>query len=166
MLKKLFSRIDPIWYAIDAVVILLSVLIIQYVFDYPPCSLCVGQRFPWVLFFVCVVIAQYAKHVNAIKIHNTMLWIATLTMVGSAGFGIYLVGIQYELWHAVVSCGGAVNLQLNSTNLLQAIQSTTLVDCASKDPIIFGLSLPVWNAIISTYMAISIGYMAYIKSQK
>ncbi len=163
MLKKIFFRISPIWYVVDALFILATVLIIQYVFDYPPCPLCVGQRFPWVVLIVLVVIAARAEYVSAYGIRTFMLGLATLTMVGSAGFGIYHAGIQYELWHAVVSCGGDAVLQMDSSNLLQSVQQTTLVDCTSKDPIILGASLPIWNAIVSAYMALSIGYMTWVK---
>lgn len=165
MLKKIFLQISPIWYALDALLVLSIVLSIQYVFDYPPCPLCVGQRFPWVALVALMSIAHRAESVKAYKTRNIMLWLGMLTMLGSTGFGIYHGGVQYALWDMVVSCDEAVNLSQNTSDLLHSLQSVRLVDCMSKDPIILGVSLPVWNAIISAYMAMSITYMAYIKTK-
>ncbi len=165
MLQKIVLRICPAWYALDAVVVLAIVLAVQYIFDFPPCALCIGQRFPWVLLCILALVAGRAEQVLAYKTRNVVLVLASLTMVGSAGFGVYHAGIQYGLWHAVVACGGNAPLEIHTHNLLQAVQDTTLVACDSKDPIILGATLPVWNALISTYMAISIAYMAWVKSR-
>lgn len=157
---------NPLWYVGVGLVIFASVLCIQYVFGYPPCPLCLEQRIPWGAMIIIMLMVYITQKYTMPIIGNVGTLSAILVMAFGTSLAVKHAGIQYGLWDMAMPCAGNVPLTQDSTQLLQKIPHINFVDCTGKAPIILGLTLSAWNAIISAIMTVCIGYMGRIHMWK
>jgi len=122
---------------------LAGALFFQYVVGLAPCELCIWQRWPHV---VAVLLGLVAWFVPA-------LWIAALgamTMVVSAGLGLYHTGVERQWWEGPQTCSGSGDItSMSASQLLDQILAAPVVRCTDVAWEMFGLSMASWNAIAS-----------------
>lgn len=113
---------------------------------YPPCKMCLWQRWP---------------HVMAVAFGFGYIWyrqrlflwgggIATLT---TSGIGLYHAGVEKSWWEGPSSCtsGGIGGLSVDE--LLDKILAAPVVRCDEIAWQLAGISMAGWNAILSLALA-------------
>ncbi len=127
-----------------------------YIFQalgYPPCAMCLWQRWPHV---AAIVIGLIALRVPG-RFLPAMGAIAAAT---TAGIGIFHTGVERDYWEGPSSCTGGGGLDGLSGADLLTITGPRVVMCDQVSWELFSLSMPSWNALFS--LCLMVGWiMAY-----
>jgi disulfide bond formation protein DsbB len=126
----------------------------QYVLGYQPCPLCLEQRIPY---YVAIVLAAL---VAAAALREAPRWVlvaglvlTALVMLAGAGLGAYHAGVEWQWWPGPTDCSGPVNNLGSARDLLNQMQTTTVIRCDEVALRILGLSLAGWNVLIALGLA-------------
>ena len=125
---------------------LFIIIIAAWIFEfagYPPCELCLMQRWAY---YVGIPLAAFLAMSNPSWMKQGLLLLA-LFLAANSVFGVYHAGVEWKWWAGPTSCtGGALSLGLPNLN-------KPGVMCNEAALRIVGLSLAGWNAIISAILA-------------
>jgi len=133
-----------------SVLLLLGAFVFQY-FGFAPCKMCLWQRWP---------------HAAAIGVGALVVLLGPLLLLGvagalsmliTAGIGIYHTGVERGFWEGPTSCSGGDGglTGLSGAELLSTDVVNNVVMCdevAWADPVI-NLSMASWNALASLCLA-------------
>ena len=134
--------------ALSAMATILGAWFFQYVLGYAPCDLCLQQRIPYYITIPLAVIVAAGALANWPRQWLAVgLGVIALTMLVSAGLGVYHAGVEWKWWAGPTACGGA--LQLGSGNLLERVQTARILRCDEAAWRFLGLSLAGYNVLIS-----------------
>jgi disulfide bond formation protein DsbB len=126
---------------------LFTIIVGAWIFEwagYPPCELCLMQRWAY---YVGVPFATFMAMARPSWIKAGLIALA-LMLVTNAIFGIYHSGVEWKWWAGPTACsGGSISLGLPDL-------TKPGVMCNEAAIRILGLSLAGWNAIISSTLAI------------
>lgn len=112
----------------------------QY-FGYPPCQMCLWQRWPHA---AAIVIG-----ITALLIQGRLLpMLGALAALTTAGIGIFHTGVERDWWEGPASCTGTGLGGLDASDLLSTA-GDRLVMCDKVSWELFTISMPSWNAIFS-----------------
>jgi disulfide bond formation protein DsbB len=138
---------------------ILGALAIQYA-GFPPCHLCLLQRWPY--YALCALLVGYsALHRKPWfnSVHRQVLSLFLAILLVSAGLGVFHAGVEFAWWEGPKDCSGSLDVS-NIDNLLETLKQTKVVSCTKASFWVFGLSLSVWNAVISAGLALLVGNAA------
>ena len=110
---------------------------------YPPCQMCLWQRWPHA--------AAIAIGVLAVALPTRFwAWLGAAAMAVTAGIGIYHTGVERDWWEGPSSCtgGGAGLGGLDASDLLST-DGPRLVMCDQVSWEFLTLSMASWNALFS-----------------
>ena len=127
----------------------LALLVGAFVFQllgYPPCSMCIWQRWPHV-----VAIALGA--VFWLLPSRVIAALGALAALTTAAIGIYHTGVERDWWEGPTSCTGSGLSGLSGADLLST-EGPRLVMCDQVSWELFSLSMASWNALFSIVLAI------------
>ncbi len=126
---------------------LLAIIIGAYIFEaagYPPCELCLMQRWAY---YVGIPFACFMWMANPRWIRVGLVALA-LILAANAVFGVFHSGVEWKWWDGPQACsGGGVSLGLPDL-------TKPGVMCNEAAIRILGLSLAGWNAIICAVLAV------------
>jgi len=108
---------------------------------YPPCTMCLWQRWPHV---AAIVIGAIALAVPG-RVLPILGGLAALT---TAGIGLYHTGVERDWWEGPVNCTGSGLGGLDATDLLST-EGPRLVMCDQVSWELFTLSMASWNMLFS-----------------
>ncbi|MBR9649957.1 disulfide bond formation protein B [Thalassobius aquimarinus] len=108
-------------------------------FGYPPCELCLWQRWPHA---AAIVIGAAALSMNA----RVLAWLGAFAAATTSGIGVYHTGVERHWWEGPDSCTGSGALDVG--NLLST-DGPGIVMCDQVAWEMFGLSMASWNALAS-----------------
>lgn len=114
------------------------------VLGYPPCQMCLWQRWPHAI--------AIGLGVLAVKIKTPLLqWAGALAMLTTAAIGGYHTGVERKWWEGPTSCsgGGGQNLGSLSGGDLLATSGPRLVMCDQVSWEFLTLSMATWNMLAS-----------------
>jgi disulfide bond formation protein DsbB len=112
----------------------------QY-FGYPPCRMCLWQRWPH---GAAIVIG-----IAALGIQGRLLPLfGALAALTTAAIGIFHTGVERDWWEGPASCTGTGLSHLDASDLLSTA-GDRLVMCDKVSWELFTISMPSWNAIFS-----------------
>ena len=121
---------------------------------YAPCELCLKERVPYyagaLLAAVAFVLA--ARQRTAAR---TVLALVALVFIASAILGAYHSGVEFGWWAGPADCTGDFAAASSTQDFLKQLQNVQVVRCDAIALRVLGLSLAVWNAIISIVLAIA-----------
>lgn len=114
---------------------------------YPPCKLCIWQRWP---------------HVGAIAVGAVLLlggprwlaWAGALAAATTGVFGTFHAGVEQRWWEGPTTCTSGGALGGSTEDLLGQIMTAPLVRCDDIAWSFVGLSMASWNAILSFALAL------------
>lgn len=113
---------------------------------YPPCHLCLWQRWPHaaaLLIGVVVWLSGWRK----------LCWLGALSAGVTGCLGIYHTGVERGFWPGPTTCTAGNVAGLSTDDLLNQILSAPLVRCDEVAWSLLGLSMASWNAIFSLALA-------------
>ena len=145
---ELYSSRQVMW-AVFAIT--LAVILGAWIFEfagYPPCELCLKQR--WAYYAVVPLSAIFAMSAaNNPKLLRSGLVLLGLIMLASCIFGIYHAGVEWKFWQGPTSCtgGGAFTSKLPDLSKPEAM-------CDQPAIRILGISLAGYNALISGFVSL------------
>jgi disulfide bond formation protein DsbB len=147
MLNALDPRRSLLLIAAAAVATVGGAWIFQF-FGYPPCELCLLQR--WAYYTaIPLALLFFIVSGNSPATARTGLYLLAVLWLGSAIFGAWHAGIEWKWWAGPTSCTGSGGLTLGLPDL-----SKPVVMCDTPAIRIFGLSLAGWNGVISLGLAL------------
>lgn len=121
---------------------------------YPPCAMCLWQRWPHV--------AAILIGVLALRIPGRFLPLLGAGAVATTGgIGVFHTGVERDWWEGPTSCTGGGGLEgLNGADLL-TITGPRVVLCDQVSWELFTLSMASWNAIAS--FGLMIGWIIAVR---
>ena len=130
--------------ALPTPAILLAALALQYLGGLPPCPLCIWQRWPYVALVALGLLGWRWRP-------RTLLGVATLVLLGSAGLAAYHVGIEQGWWALPGGCvaGGSAE----SVEELKRLLAEAPPACDQVGFTFLGLTLAGWNLGASLALA-------------
>jgi disulfide bond formation protein DsbB len=131
-----------------AAAVILGALGFEYIGGYPPCPLCLEQRYAYyagipLLFVAMALVAEKPRLASLI-----FLLVAGAFLL-NAGLGVYHAGAEWKLWPGPDTCAGGQGLPTSATDLLKAAEEAVVIRCDEAAVRIAGLSLAGWNVIAS-----------------
>tara|TARA_B100000900_G_scaffold354697_1_gene323547 strand:- start:33 stop:518 length:486 start_codon:yes stop_codon:yes gene_type:complete len=131
---------------ISNILILGSVLIIEYVFGYKPCNLCLIERIPYGLSIIILIVNYNFKR-------NQIFYSVLLVLVFSFSIiiSIYHFGIEQGFIDESTLCVSENLNLLTKEEVLESLKELN-VSCKNVAFKILGLSLTTYNIIISILM--------------
>jgi disulfide bond formation protein DsbB len=126
--------------------VLITAYVIQYIFGYQPCNLCIIERIPYALAII-ILFLNYKFKADQVFYSVLLLLVFLFSFIIS----IYHLGIEQGLISESSICGS------NSTNLLtkdEILNSFKEIRISCKDVAfrVFDLSLTTYNMILSIFM--------------
>jgi disulfide bond formation protein DsbB len=114
---------------------------------YPPCTMCLWQRWPHA--------AAILIGVLALRFPGRVLpLLGALAAATTAGIGVFHTGVERDWWEGPSSCTGGSSLEgLTGADLL-SVAGPRVVMCDQVSWELFSLSMASWNAILSLVLMI------------
>ena len=129
--------------ALALLVIIIGAWIFEYA-GYPPCELCLKQRWAY---YVGVPFAAFLAVTKPSWIKSG-LFILAIMLFANAVFGVYHSGVEWKWWQGPTSCtSGALSVGLPDL-------TKPGVMCNEAAIRILGLSLAGYNAVISAALSV------------
>jgi disulfide bond formation protein DsbB len=147
MLNKLSPKTILLIIGLIAAATLLGAFIFEY-FGFPPCELCLLQRWPYYLGLVVAALGLLISQSNP-KLASVFLLGLAAVFLFSAGFGIYHAGVEWKFWAGPDTCTGGGDFSGGLPDLTKPG-----VMCDEPALRILGISLAGWNAVISAGMSL------------
>jgi disulfide bond formation protein DsbB len=128
-------------------VALLAGAFIFQALGYPPCALCLWQRWPHA--------AAIAIGGLSLALPSVVLPLAgALSALATAAVGLYHTGVERAWWEGPTTCTASPLGQLSPQELMEQIMTAPLVRCDEVAWSLAGLSMASWNAILSLCLAL------------
>lgn len=122
---------------------------------YPPCAMCLWQRWPHA---AAIVIGLVALTVQG----RLLPALGALAVFSTAAIGLFHTGVERDWWEGPASCTGSGLGGLGAGDLLSTA-GPRLVMCDKVSWELFTLSMPSWNAIFSL-MLVAVWLRAVVAS--
>ena len=114
---------------------------------YPPCAMCIWQRWPHVVAILVGVLA--------LKFGGRFLPVlGALAAFATGAVGVFHTGVERGLWEGPSSCTGGGSLDGLSGADLLAVTGPRVVMCDQVSWELFTLSMPSWNALFSFVLVV------------
>ena len=114
---------------------------------YPPCAMCIWQRWPHV---VAIGIGVVAFFIPA----RILAWFGALAAFTTGAIGVYHTGVERDWWEGPSSCTGGGGLDGLSGSDLLAIEGPRVIMCDQVSWEFLTLSMPSWNALWSFVLVV------------
>lgn len=146
-----------LWVAIVAALTVGAALVLQYVYGYVPCKLCLTERLPYYAAVPLGLVALFAPE----RIARLALGLAAIGLLYGAGVGVYHAGAEWGFWPGPTDCGGGTGANPTAVgDFMNALKSAHVVDCSVAAFRVVGVSLAGWSAVISFALASFAGTVA------
>lgn len=145
------------WAAVSlltAVAVILGALAFEFIGGFPPCPLCIQQRYAYYLVIPLLFIAMVFLSSGLRPAAVALLFFCSIIFFANAALGVYHAGGEWGYWDLPATCSAMGELSGGGANLLKSLQDAKVPECGKPELIILGLSLAGWNAIISTCLTI------------
>jgi disulfide bond formation protein DsbB len=136
-------------------VVILSALGFEHIGHYIPCALCLMQRWPYYIGIPIGLLAVLTSAMNAPPtVTRTLLLLAGVAMLISAGMGVYHAGVEWKFWEGPATCSTSANaISNNAADLLNDLSTQHGPSCTDATLRVLGLSFAGWNVITSLVLA-------------
>ncbi len=142
------ARAAALLIALVASLTLGGALIIQWV-GYSPCELCLRERIPYYVGVPLALLTSITTKTGLRRLAISGFGLLILVFVVSTAMGLYHAGVEWQFWPGPTECSGAVAAPAKVGDFLEQLKHVSVVRCDAVAMRILGLSLTVWNALIS-----------------
>ncbi|MSP47379.1 MAG: disulfide bond formation protein B [Xanthobacteraceae bacterium] len=140
--------------AVIGVLTMAGFFFFQYALGYPPCPLCLEQRYA---FYVSVPLAAMILLGRSVGSSRKVLMLAlcaiAAAMLWNAGLGVYHSGVEWKWWPGPTDCSGALPNFNAGGSLIDQINRTRVIRCDEAAWRFLGLSLAGYNVLVSLALA-------------
>lgn len=126
--------------------LILGALGFQYIGGYPPCEMCMWQRYPHFAAIAVGLVGGSLLYANVLpsSLAKPIAWLTLLCVAITGAMGVYHAGVEWRWWAGPSACTGHA-FRLNGALDLNA----HIVSCENAAWRLFGISMAGYNAIIS-----------------
>lgn len=121
---------------------LLAGAFVFQVLGYPPCAMCLWQRWPHV---AAILIAAVALRFGG----RILPALGAAAAAATGGIGVFHTGVERGWWEGPTSCSGGGGMEGLSGSDLLALDGPRVVMCDQVTWEFLALSMASWNAILS-----------------
>ena len=137
---------------VTSVGVLGAVYASQYWGGLAPCKRCLYQRWPWWIVGGLAVLAKWLA--PRARLWRFALGVCGLTLMAGAALAFYHVGIEQHWWLGPESCTSSVT-PVSFEKLKAQILAAPVVLCDQISWSLFGISMAVYNAVVSTVVGLA-----------
>ena len=138
-------KLTPTQIAITAVggsALLLSGAFVFQILGYPPCKMCIWQRWPHAAAFVLGLVFTFIPQ-------RIIAILGALAAATTSAIGFFHAGVEQKWWEGPSTCTSGDITTLSPEQLLEQIMTAPLVRCDDIAWALGGISMAGWNAILS-----------------
>ena len=137
-----------------SVITLVAVFAWEYSTTIQPCILCVYERYPYGAALVLSIFALWRRNHCTTKL---MMWLLTLVFLASLGLSGYHVAVEQHWLGSPAACmTNTTGVQSVYDVMQQVNAASTRLPCDQAGIMFLGLSLSVYNAIVSFLLFIGL----------
>ncbi len=127
--------------------LVLGALWFQHVAGLAPCEMCLWQRYAHLGVMALALL-------TAVSGSRTLLGLAVLAMLVSAGLAGFHAGVEQQWWPGPVGCSGGLPANGAASDMFDQMLGQPLVRCDAIPWSFLGLSMAGWNGIVSATAAL------------
>jgi disulfide bond formation protein DsbB len=140
--------------AVGATATILGAWFFQYGLGLRPCPLCLEQRYAYYFAIPLALMVLAGDSVGSSrKVLLGALVIIAAGMLWNAGLGTYHAGVEWKFWAGPQDCSGPIDKFGSAGDMLNKLQSVTVVRCDEAAWRFLGISLAGYNVLISLALA-------------
>ncbi len=153
MIKLSDTQIALVLGAISAALIL-GALAFQYIGGYPPCEMCMWQRYPHFAAILAGLGGGLLLQMGVLpqSLARPVMLLALLAVAISGCIGVYHAGVEWHFWKGPSACTGAAVQIIGGLDL-----NAHIVSCEHAAWRLFGISMAGYNAVISLGAVVAAG---------
>ena len=132
-----------------ALLIILTAHAFEHIGGYPPCPLCLQERYAYYFGVPAAVVAFLAARAESFGFARLVLLLIAIGFLLNMGLGVYHAGAEWKFWPGPETCAGGFDLQWSQ----EGIVDTPVIRCDEASWRFLGLSFAGWNAVVSLALA-------------
>ena len=131
----------------------------EYVLELAPCPLCLMQRIPYHVVISLSLLLAIAALVRAPR-NLLLVGFAAIAIAAACNIvlGIYHAGVEWHWWAGPADCSGPLTDLRTGGSLLDQLHAVHVVRCDEAAWRFLGLSLAVYNVLISLALTLIAGF--------
>ena len=167
--KPILAKPPRMVMAASAVVFLIATatitaaLAFEYFGGYPPCPLCLQERYAYYFAVPVSAIAFLLAQGHGARFARILLLLIAVAFLANAVTGIYHSGIEWKWWQGPSTCAGGTPIEWGEGGLAQELENVQVIRCDEAPWRFLMLSFAGWSALISALLA---GVAAWGAAQK
>jgi disulfide bond formation protein DsbB len=129
-----------------SLVLILGALGFQYIGGYPPCEMCMWQRYPHFAAILVGLGGGLLLQAGALpqSLARPVAILAALLVAITGAIGVYHAGVEWQMWAGPSACTGSAFAITGKLDL-----NAHVVSCDHAAWRLFGISMAGYNALIS-----------------
>lgn len=125
-------------------------LLLQHVWAYQPCALCLEQRTPYYiavpLVFLAIVVRLFRT--NLATAFSLLLAVISIVLFAwGLDSAVYHAGAEWHFWPGPQACGSTAEVGNSLDAYIAQLKATPVIDCTKPALVFMGLSLAGWNVV-------------------
>ncbi|MGQ0661328.1 disulfide bond formation protein B [Sphingosinicella sp.] len=130
----------------------------QYLGGLAPCEMCYWQRYAHMagLAFALAALAGGGMPDRG----RSFVWLAALGILASGAIGFYHAGVELGYFTGFTECTASFGSSRSTDDLFNQIMAAPVVRCDQVQWSFLGISMAGWNAILSTFGALTILWLS------
>jgi disulfide bond formation protein DsbB len=125
----------------------------EHLGGYPPCPLCLQERYAYYFAVPASAVAFLLSQGGATRFARLLLVLIAVAFAANAVAGIYHSGIEWHWWEGPSTCAGGTPIEWGEGGLAEQLEDAQIIRCDEASWRFLGLSFAGWSAVISAFLA-------------